>query len=83
MRTAWDVAEQELRGVGDATLGEWRQEGGYAVHLRRRLTAGEMKAGGIDAVRDVRGTVEYVNRIERMWPHLPPAARTLPIDQLP
>lgn len=83
LATLWEIAAHELRGVGDATLGEWREVGDKAVHLRRRLTVAEMKAGAIAAVCDVRGTVEYVQRIERMWPFLPPPLQTIPIDQFP
>lgn len=81
--TLWEIAERELRSVGDAALGEWREVGDRAVHLRRRLTAAEMKVGAIAAVCDVRGSVEYVQRIERMWPFLPPAMRAIPLDQFP
>lgn len=83
LATAWEVADVELRGVGDATLGEWREIGHTAVHLRRRLTVAEMRQGGIVDVCDVRGTVEYVHRIERMFPVLPAAMRAIPIDQFP
>lgn len=72
------VADHVLRGVGDATLGEWREIGDIAVHLRRRVTAAEMRAAGIDAVCDIRGTEECTRRIRRLRPHLPPAMRDLP-----
>lgn len=32
-----------LRGVGDATAGEWLEIGDVAVHLRRRLTTTEWR----------------------------------------
>jgi hypothetical protein len=35
---AWTLAERALRGVGDPALGEWRESGERAIHLRRRLT---------------------------------------------
>jgi hypothetical protein len=79
----WALAEGVLRGVGDAALGEWREVGDNAVHLRRRLTAAEIRAGAIAAVCDVRGTLEYVQRIERMWPYLPPPMRLIPLDEFP
>jgi len=79
----WKIAEHELQGVGDPALGEWREVGEKAVHLRRRLTPAEMRSGGIATVWDVRGTVEHVLRIERMWPYLPPEMRTIPIDRFP
>lgn len=81
--TLWEIAERELRGVGDAALGEWREVGDKAVHVRRRLTAAEMKSSAIGAVCDVRGTTEYVQRIERMWPFLPPPLRAIPLGQFP
>lgn len=53
----WQRAEKVLRGVGDASLGEWRDVGDGAVHLRRRLSALEQAQRGL-VVRDVRGTPE-------------------------
>ena len=49
-------AERQLAGVGDATLGEWREWTGYAFHLRRRLTVREQR--GVGPVVDIRGTDE-------------------------
>ena len=83
LKRLWDIAAHELHGVGDAALGEWREVGDRAVHLRRRLTPREMREAGITAVCDVRGTPEYVHRIERMFPHLPPALRAIPLDRFP
>ena len=40
----WDVAMTALDGVGDKALGEWTEQGQDAVHLRRRLSAGEWGA---------------------------------------
>lgn len=51
-----DVAEQELAGVGDPALGEWRKWTGRAYHLRRRLT--DEEAALVGPVKDVRGTWE-------------------------
>ena len=53
-------AERQLAGVGDASLGEWREMGGRAFHLRRRLTTAE--ACGVGPVLDVRGTKEAAER---------------------
>ncbi|HZR50090.1 MAG TPA: hypothetical protein VFB06_11280 [Streptosporangiaceae bacterium] len=39
-------AERQLAGVGDASLGEWREWTGKAFHIRRRLTAREQRAVG-------------------------------------
>lgn len=58
------VAERELAGVGDASLGEWREWSGRAYHLRRRLTAEEAEQVG--PVKDVRGTWEAKKRADRV-----------------
>ena len=55
------AARSALRGVGDATAGEWvtrteDNKGKRFVHLRRRLTGPEARIAG--DVRDVRGTAE-------------------------
>ena len=65
----WLAAECALLGVGDATLGEWRQVGDVAVHVRRRLTAVEVARVG--PVCDVRGTWESKKRVARMDKYLP------------
>lgn len=78
----FEIAEHELRGVGDPALGEWR-ETGTAVHLRRRLTPREMAAGGIREVVDVRGSDEYRRRIQAMRPFLPPQMRGMPESAFP
>jgi hypothetical protein len=54
------MAERALEGVGDPSLGEWRERGGRAVHLRRRLTDEERGELG---VRDIRGTPEEAERM--------------------
>jgi hypothetical protein len=68
------MAERALQGVGDASIGEWREQGSRGiVHLRRRLSDDERASvGGLD-VRDVRGTFEEKKRIQsvlRDAPHL-------------
>jgi hypothetical protein len=73
----WAMAERALRGVGDASLGEWREVGRGTMHIRRRLTDAERKAaggqrGGLQ-VRDIRGTPEESRRLARLLqdaPHL-------------
>jgi hypothetical protein len=80
MAKAWTVAEQELRGVGDAALGEWREHGDIAVHIRRRVTPREMHRAGLISVVDVRGTPEHARRVERLRPFLPLALRQLPLS---
>jgi hypothetical protein len=49
-----------LRGVGDASLGEWEEWTGRAFHVRRRLSQSEQLLVG--PVVDVRGTPEADER---------------------
>jgi hypothetical protein len=49
-------AEHQLLGVGDASLGEWREWTGKAFHIRRRLAGREQKLVG--DVMDIRGSDE-------------------------
>lgn len=74
------IAREELAGVGDATLGEWTEQGDVAVHLRRRLT--EAEARDIGPVVDVRGTWEGEKRANRVRRYLPAAARLLSVQEL-
>jgi hypothetical protein len=61
------MAELALRGVGDASLGEWRERGrSSVVHLRRRLSDAEREAAGGLGVRDVRGTIEERRRLRAL-----------------
>ena len=69
----FDVARRELYGVGDRDLGEWREVGEIAVHLRRRCTGAE--AAILGPVIDVRGTLDGAARLHRMSRYLPPAWR--------
>jgi hypothetical protein len=71
----FEIAMNELRGVGDAAVGEWREIGEIAVHLRRRLTPREMDRGRIAGVSDIRGTAEHQRRIEALQPYLPTSMR--------
>lgn len=78
----WAMAERALRGVGDPALGEWREHGRAAMHIRRRLTAAERKAAGNLQVRDIRGTSEESRRLARLLrevPHLRPILTAQPI----
>lgn len=79
----FEIADQELRGAGDAKLGEWHEVGDRAVHLRRRLTEKEMHYAGIREVCDVRGTEEFTRRIQRIRPFLPRPMLTIPDERLP
>jgi hypothetical protein len=61
-------AEKELEGVGDASLGEWREWSGKAFHIRRRLSAAEQATVG--PVADIRRTDEARMRAGRLGPLL-------------
>lgn len=69
-RTLCSMAIGALRGVGDATLGEWLEMGATAFHVRRRLTAEEQLLVG-DVV-DVRGTPEADRRRRPVAGLIPP-----------
>jgi hypothetical protein len=58
-----------LEGVGAATLGEWEEWTGKALHLRRRLAPAEAELVG--RVVDVRGTVDQLLRFHAMRQVLP------------
>lgn len=58
-----------LNGVGDASLGEWREHH-KAFHVRRRLSAAEVEASGLVMV-DMRGTVEGKMRLHKMMEQFP------------
>jgi hypothetical protein len=61
-------AERQLAGVGDAPLGEWREVGQKAVHIRRRLTAREQRLVG--PVMDIRRSDEAKMRAARLGARL-------------
>ncbi len=67
-----DMARRALEGVGDASLGEWREQrpDGRCVHVRRRLSTAEAKL--IRDPRDIRGTVEESERLAAVMRFLPP-----------
>lgn len=72
---AWAMAEQELRGLGDASAGEWRERGEHStVHLRRRLSDAERAAAGGLGVRDIRGMPEERARLLRLLREVPQVA---------
>jgi len=79
----WAYAVDALEGVGNASLGEWRERGDLAVHLRRRLSARERRDAGSLTVVDVRGTDEHTRRIDRMKPFLPPVMRRMTALEYP
>lgn len=53
------------------------------MNKAQRYRSGLMVNGRIAAVCDVRGTPEFIERITRMQPVLPPAFRSMPIDMFP
>jgi hypothetical protein len=57
----WTRAARALSGVGDPQLGEWRETGNIAVHLRRRVTADEW--AGRPWGMDLRHTPEGQKRL--------------------
>ena len=75
------TAEEQLAGVGNAQLGEWREVGDRAVHLRRRLSLEE--AALVGPVVDVRGSWEHSKRVNRIRRYLPAAMRDLAAEALP
>jgi hypothetical protein len=75
------LAEEELRGVGDSTLGEWFEEGDLAWHLRRRLRAEE--AAFVGPVLDVRKTWEATKRCNAIKRYLPAHVQRIPMEQWP
>ena len=70
------IVRSALRGVGDASLGEWLEDsdtGSGVVHLRRRLSREEQEAFNIGEPIDIRGTDrerELVQKVLEEAPHL-------------
>ena len=56
--------ERQLFGVGDASLGEWREWTGKAFHIRRRLSEREQRTVG--PVEDIRRSDEARMRAGRV-----------------
>lgn len=71
---------RQLDGVGDASLGEWREWAGRAFHLRRRLSAREQRSVG--PVVDIRGTAEALRRAQRLGSLLDHAPREVLDDEI-
>jgi hypothetical protein len=78
-------AERALGGLGDPTLGEWREWTGTAFHLRRRLKPHEQVHVG--PALDVRGTPEAHRRVDalpsRLRALLPPDVLADELGALP
>ena len=66
-------ALRQLSGVGDASLGEWREWTGRAFHVRRRLS--DREQGRTGPAADIRRTEEAWTRAVAVtnWLHLAPA----------
>lgn len=78
MSESRQIARRFLNGVGDASLGEWEEEGGGGiVHVRRRLSVAEMDEYGVTEVRDIRGTPEEQERFHRLLEDVPSLRRVL------
>jgi len=73
-------AERQLQGVGDASLGEWREWSGKAFHIRRRLTEREQRTVG--PVMDIRRSDEATLRASRLGPLLRLASPEVLADEL-
>lgn len=71
MLQGFGVAVQALAGRGSAVLGEWREVGRGAVHLRRRLTEDECWLAGQLVVRDIRSTPEAAYRLAVAYHEVP------------
>jgi hypothetical protein len=76
----WQEAERQLAGVGDALLGEWRETGTKAVHLRRRLTEREQRAVG--PVVDIRRSDEARMRAARLGVRLSMASAEVLAEEI-
>ena len=73
------IAYKALRGVGDASRGQWIERGG-AFHLRRRLNAHEdVCVGGL---RDLRQTEDGWARYRTAIDRIPPQARALALEEI-
>jgi len=67
--TCFEIAAGALKGVGDATLGEWQERGEKAWHVRRRLSTKEQAT--IGDMCDLRGEDEGRERLEKALRWLP------------
>jgi hypothetical protein len=67
-----------LRGVGDETS-QWEEWTGRAYHIRRKLT--EQEQGQTGPVRDIRGTPEALQRIEKVLEAVPQMPRSWAMEE--
>ena len=74
-----------LSGVGDASVGQWIEDGNNdVVHVRRRLTSRE--AAQVNQLRDIRDTPEEAERLTALVcaaPHLAPIFNLRPSNIRP
>ena len=80
MSTLEREAERHLAGVGDPSLGEWREWTGKAFHIRRRLSAREERQTG--PAIDIRRTPEAIERAMRLGDRLIFAGPEVLADEL-
>jgi hypothetical protein len=73
-------AERQLAGVGDASLGEWREATAKAVHIRRRLNGREQLLVG--PVVDIRRSGEARMRAARLGARLSLAPPGVLVDEI-
>lgn len=76
------LAHRALRGVGDASLGEWEEQGKHALHVRRRLSLQEQAEAKLD-MRDIRGTEEAKRRAAKVVRVHPELRATADIEVVP
>lgn len=74
------ICRDGLRGVGDASLGEWRQEGEKpgVFHVQRRLSDWERERFQVPEPYDIRGTVEERQRIAAVYAEAPYLRAVMP-----
>lgn len=65
------LAEEALKGCGDANAGEWRERPWSAFQIRRRLSKDEVALAGNIVMRDIRGTPEEKKRMAMLLREVP------------
>jgi hypothetical protein len=74
------ICRDGLRGVGDASLGEWEFDGEKlgVVHVQRRLSVAEREEFGVPEPYDIRGTDEELRRIAEVYAEAPYLRAVMP-----
>lgn len=74
------IVRDALRGVGNALLGEWENDGEKpgVVHLLRRLSDGEREEFQVPEPYDIRGTYEEHRRIAAVHREAPYLTMVMP-----